>query len=102
VWGKVAGVKPQWLVNELLAQIGEGAKVSAGVPVALTPKANRILTLAATEAQALSHTYVGSEHLLLGLLRDGDTVAARSLLGWEINLEVVRRAVIEADKEEKR
>jgi ATP-dependent Clp protease ATP-binding subunit ClpC len=96
------GVEPERLVNELLAQIGEGARVSTGVPVALTPKVNRILTLAATEAQALRHTYIGTEHLLLGLLLDGDTVAARLLLGWAINLTVVRQAIIKTDKAVKR
>src|SRR5262249_9566159 len=96
------GVEPQRLINELLAQIGDGAKVSTGVPVALTPKVNKILTFAATEAQALRHTYIGTEHLLLGLLVDGDTVAARLLLGWAVNLKVVRQAIIQTDKGVKR
>jgi ATP-dependent Clp protease ATP-binding subunit ClpC len=44
-----------------------------------TPRVKKVLALAAKEAKALNHTYVGTEHLLLGLLREGDGVAARVL-----------------------
>ena len=42
-----------------------------------TPRVKKVLALAAKEAKALNHTYVGTEHILLGLLREGDGVAAR-------------------------
>ena len=49
-----------------------------------TPRVKKVLALAGKEAQALHHTYVGTEHLLLGLLREGEGVAARVLRVWKL------------------
>jgi ATP-dependent Clp protease ATP-binding subunit ClpA len=53
-----------------------------------------VLSLAAREAKALNHTYVGTEHILLGLLREGDGVAARVLNGFKIELEQLRAEIL--------
>ena len=58
-----------------------------------TKKARRVLALANEEAQALNHGYIGTEHLLLGLVREGDGVAARVLKDLDIDLPKVRQAV---------
>lgn len=58
-----------------------------------TKKARRVLSLANEEAQALNHGYIGTEHLLLGLVREGDGVAARVLKDLNIDLPKVRSAV---------
>lgn len=58
-----------------------------------TKKARRVLSLANEEAQALNHGYIGTEHLLLGLVREGDGVAARVLKDLGVDLPKVRSAV---------
>ncbi len=58
-----------------------------------TKKARRVLSLANEEAQALNHGYIGTEHLLLGLVREGDGVAARVLKDLGVDLPKVRTAV---------
>ncbi len=53
-----------------------------------------MLTLAAREARALKHTYVGTEHILLGLLREGEGAAARILNGMKLDVAKTRAEVL--------
>ena len=53
-----------------------------------------MLALAAKEAKALNHTYVGTEHILLGLLREGDGVAARVLKNLDVDIEQTRQEIL--------
>ncbi|QGG49218.1 ATP-dependent Clp protease ATP-binding subunit [Heliorestis convoluta] len=59
-----------------------------------TEKAQKVVTLAQEEARSIGHPAVGTEHLLLGLIREGEGVAAKALLSMNINLEQVREQVI--------
>src|SRR5260370_41669126 len=59
-----------------------------------TPRVKKVLALAGKEAQALHHTYVGTEHLLLGLLREGEGVAARVLKSLEVDPARVRNEIL--------
>ncbi len=59
-----------------------------------TPRVKKVLSLASKEAKALNHTYVGTEHILLGLLREGDGVAAKVLKGLDIDIEQVRQEIL--------
>src|SRR5215207_3065646 len=59
-----------------------------------TERARKVLTLAQEEAQRFNHNYIGTEHLLLGLVREGDGVAARVLGNMGIQLPKVRSAVV--------
>ncbi len=59
-----------------------------------TERLNRVLKLAIEEAEALSHNYVGTEHLLLGLLHEPEGTAARALANLKLKLEEVRAAVL--------
>jgi ATP-dependent Clp protease ATP-binding subunit ClpC len=61
----------------------------------LTPRAKRVLELAADEARRMKHNYIGTEHLLLALLREKDGVAARVLRKFGLTLEKVRQEVME-------
>ena len=72
--------------------IGPDQKVVGSIPY--TPRVKKVLALAAKEAKALNHTYVGTEHILLGLLREGDGVAARVLTNLGLNLETTRQQVL--------
>jgi ATP-dependent Clp protease ATP-binding subunit ClpC len=60
-----------------------------------TDRARRVVVLAQEEARRLNHNYIGTEHLLLGLIREGEGVAARALSNLEISLEVVRQQLEE-------
>ncbi|MGF1677814.1 MAG: ATP-dependent Clp protease ATP-binding subunit [Candidatus Methylacidiphilales bacterium] len=79
---------------EVEKQVGSGpdTKMSGNIPY--TPRVKKVLALAGKEAKALHHSYVGTEHVLLGLLREGDGVAARVLKSLEIDLERTRNEVL--------
>ncbi|MDD5189745.1 MAG: ATP-dependent Clp protease ATP-binding subunit [Dehalococcoidales bacterium] len=72
--------------------IGRGDKPNSG-EIGLTPRAKRVIELAIDEARHLGHNYIGTEHLLLGLLHEGGGVAAGVLDSFGINLEQVRAEV---------
>ena len=69
--------------------IGRGERTVRG-EIGLTPRAKRVIELAVDEARRLGHNYIGTEHLLLGLLREGEGVAAGVLESLGISLEKVR------------
>src|SRR5213083_299840 len=71
---------------------GPDQKMIGNIPY--TPRVKKVLALAQKEARALNHTHVGTEHILLGLLREGDGVAARVLANLEVNLEQTRREIL--------
>lgn len=79
---------------EVEKHVGSGpeSKVSGNIPY--TPRVKKVLALAGKEAKALNHSYVGTEHILLGLLREGDGVAARVLKSLDIDIERVRNEVL--------
>src|SRR4030081_1120081 len=59
-----------------------------------TPRVKKVLALAGKEAKALNHSYVGTEHILLGLLREGEGVAARVLKSLELDIERTRNEIL--------
>ncbi len=59
-----------------------------------TPRVKKVLALAAKEAKALNHAYVGTEHILLGLLREGDGVAARVLKNFHVDVHQTRQEIL--------
>ena len=59
-----------------------------------TDRARRVIVLAQEEARALQHNYIGTEHLLLAILREGESQAARILQNLNVNPEEVRQAII--------
>jgi ATP-dependent Clp protease ATP-binding subunit ClpC len=73
--------------------IGRGDRTVAG-EIGLTPRAKKVIELAVDEARRLSHHYIGTEHLLLGLVREGEGIAAGVLESLGINLERVRSETI--------
>ncbi|MGB9803461.1 ATP-dependent Clp protease ATP-binding subunit [Desulfofundulus sp.] len=72
-------------------------KVSGPMPqeIPLTPRAKRVLELAVDEARRMGHNYVGTEHLLLGLIREGEGVAARALTSLGADLNRVRSVIVQ-------
>ena len=69
--------------------IGRGSGFVA-VEIPFTPRAKRVLELSLEEARQLGHNYIGTEHLLLGLIREGEGVAARVLENLGVDLSKVR------------
>ena len=60
-----------------------------------TDRARRVVVLAQDEARELNHNYIGTEHILLGLISEGDGVAAKALESMGISLEAVRSEVVD-------
>jgi predicted dehydrogenase len=79
---------------EVEKQIGTGPVQQMIGNIPYTPRVKKILSLAAKEAIALKHTYVGTEHILLGLLGEGDGVAARVLKNLDISVEETRKEIL--------
>ena len=77
---------------EKLVPTGPDQKMIGNIPY--TPRVKKVLSLAAKEAKALTHTYVGTEHILLGLLREGDGVAARVLKNMDVDIEQARQEIL--------
>ncbi len=79
---------------EVEKQVGTGPdqKMIGNIPY--TPRVKKVLALAAREAKNLNHTYVGTEHILLGLLREGDGVAARVLKNLDVDIEQTRQEIL--------
>ncbi len=84
-------------VEEVRAQIarivGQGDEVTTG-QIPFTPRAKKVLELALREALSLGHNYIGTEHILLGLVRENEGVAARILLDFDADAEKIRNEII--------
>jgi hypothetical protein len=76
------------------AEIGQGSEAPSG-HIPFTPRAKKVLELSLREALGLSHNYIGTEHILLGLIREGEGVAARVLVGLGADLDRVRQQVVQ-------
>src|SRR5574337_567523 len=88
------GIDLETVRLEVEKQVGRGPdqKIFGNIPY--TPRVKKVLALAAKEAKALNHTYVGTEHILLGLLREGDGVAARVLKNLDVDIEQTRQEIL--------
>ncbi len=80
--------------NAVEKQVGMGPEGKPTGNIPYTPRVKKVLALAGKEAKALNHSYVGTEHILLGLLREGEGVAARVLKSLEIDIERTRNEIL--------
>jgi ATP-dependent Clp protease ATP-binding subunit ClpC len=78
---------------QVLSLVGEGDRVTTG-QIPFTPRAKRVLELALREALALGHDYIGTEHLLLGIARENQGVAARILLDFSADASLIRSEIL--------
>ena len=90
---KAMGVNLKDARVEVEKIIGRGSGFVA-VEIPFTPRAKRVLELSLEEARQLGHNYIGTEHLLLGLIREGEGVAARVLENLGVDLSKVRSQII--------
>jgi hypothetical protein len=87
------GVTVERVRAQVVRIVGAGEELTTG-QIPFTPRAKKVLELALREALSLSHNYIGTEHILLGLIRENEGVAARILLDFDADSEKVRNAVI--------
>ncbi len=77
---------------EKLVQPGPTTQILGDIP--FTPRAKKVLELSAEEARSLGHNYIGTEHILLGLIREGEGVASQVLMNLGLDLDMVRNQVM--------
>jgi ATP-dependent Clp protease ATP-binding subunit ClpC len=82
------------LVRERVESVMGGAAKSSANPY-YTPRAKRVMELAVDEARSFGHNYIGTEHILLGLIRENEGVAAQVLISLGADLDIVRSTVVE-------
>jgi ATP-dependent Clp protease ATP-binding subunit ClpC len=88
------GIELEAVRLEVEKQVGTGPDQKMVGNIPYTPRVKKVLALASKEAKALNHTYVGTEHILLGLLREGDGVAARVLKNLDVDIEQTRQEIL--------
>jgi ATP-dependent Clp protease ATP-binding subunit ClpC len=79
---------------EVEKQTGTGPDQKMVGNIPYTPRVKKVLALASKEAKNLNHTYVGTEHILLGLLREGDGIAAKVLRNLDVDIEQTRQEIL--------
>ncbi len=89
---KKLGVEVEALQNKVMRSVGAGQEKSQ--LLGFTPRTKRIFELSFTEARNLGHNYIGTEHLLLGLIREGEGVASKILLEMGIKPEQIREQIL--------
>lgn len=88
------GIDLKKVRREVEKMVGTGDNILLVGEVPFTPRAKKVLELAVQEAQDMGHNYVGTEHLLLGLIREEEGVAAKVLEGLGASLELVRGQIV--------
>ena len=81
--------------SQVVRIVGSGEEVTSG-QIPFTPRAKKVLELALREAISLGHNYIGTEHLLLGLVREGDVIVRDTLVAAGVDTGSLRQAVAEA------
>ncbi len=96
------GIDPNQVLRSVEKTVGKGDRPPFGKPT-LAPRTKRVIELAVDEARLMGHHYIGTEHLLLGLVREGEGIAVNVLRGLGVSLERVRtqtaRSILQAQKE---
>jgi len=92
------GVNFQYIYQRIESIVKENKRMRfydfSSTEVTLTPRAKRVFEIASLEAQELGHNYIGTEHILLGLIREGEGIAAKVLEESGVDLAKVREVVL--------
>ena len=88
------GVDVEALAMEIESQVQPGHAQVSGDDIAFTPRAKKVLELAVEEARRFNHNYIGTEHILLGLLKEGEGIAAKVLQDMKVDLGRIQAEVI--------
>ncbi len=92
---EISGTAVRAKVKETIGASGEQSGIGQSGPPPFTPRAKKVLELALREALQLGHSYIGTEHLLLGVVREGEGVGAHVLVSLGADLSRVRQQVIQ-------
>ena len=90
------GITEEELREKLTESIPAGMPLSMQTELSLTPRSKKILEISAMEAQKMNHGYIGTEHMLMAIIRDGDGVGAQLLTSFGINLNDFYRSTVQA------
>ncbi|MDB4408670.1 ATP-dependent Clp protease ATP-binding subunit [Akkermansiaceae bacterium] len=88
------GLELENVRREVEKEVGSGPEQKTSSSIPYTPRVKKVLSLANKEAQQLSHSYVGTEHILLGLLREGEGMASRVLERLNVDLQTTRNEIL--------
>lgn len=88
------GIDLETIQEAVERQVGKGTEQEPLANIPYTPRVKKVLALAGKEAKLLNHSYIGTEHILLGLLREGEGVAARVLKTLELDIDRCRDEVL--------
>lgn len=88
------GLDLEMVRNAVEREVGMGSDTKMTGNIPYTPRVKKVLALAGKEANSLQHSYVGTEHILLGLLREGDGVAAQVLKSLDVDIERTRNEIL--------
>jgi ATP-dependent Clp protease ATP-binding subunit ClpC len=89
------GIALDALREDVKRLVGTGSSPSPGEHIPFTPRAKKILELSLRESLNLRHTYIGTEHILLGLIREGGGAGAQALIERGVDFDQIRQKVIE-------
>jgi ATP-dependent Clp protease ATP-binding subunit ClpC len=88
------GISKEVVESKIIDMIGKGQNEVKG-SIGLTPRSKKVLNLAMDEARKMGHNYIGTEHLLLGLIREGEGVAVRILMDLNSNISNIKDEVVD-------
>ncbi len=91
-----AGITEERVADKITELTGSGEGISTETELPMTPRTKRILQLAAIEARDMGHNYIGTEHLLMAILRDGDSVGVRVLISLGLDINRVYHEIIDS------
>ncbi len=96
---KGEGITEDKVVKEIVDLVGKGESVGQQ-PLGFTPRTKRVLELSFKEARGMGHNYIGTEHLLLGIIREGESVAVRIMMDLEVDPQKMAGEVAKMLKED--
>lgn len=88
------GIRIEDVYQAIEDNVGVGSEESVQGNIPFTPRVKKVLALAEKEAKKMEHTYVGTEHLLLGLIKEGDGVAAQVIQSFGIEIDTIRNEIM--------
>ena len=90
-------ITPQDIVDKIIELIGQGDTIDE--TLGFTPRTKRVIELAFIEARKLGYNYIGTEHLLISILREGDSIATRILLELNVNIPKLYNEIVKVINE---
>ena len=94
-----AGAKKEVLIKKIEEAMGRNMPLPKNTELALTPRSKRILEIAAMEARNMGHNYIGTEHILIGIIRDGDGVGANILASCNVDFNNIYNDIISSTEQ---